>query len=77
MPTNKWYVDNSIIQSVVIRRARDEVPIAWMAVSSMLLDDKLELDKALDVAQQIVDDWNFSCDELEADESQTDRRPPM
>ena len=62
--TNKWYVNTDVFD-VVIQRIAEDIPIATMCVSSEAQDGLLEKEPAADIAQQIVDDWNFSCDELE------------
>jgi len=59
MITNKWYVDENNLNEVVIRRLEDDISILQMS------SEKLNREEMIDVAKQIVDDWNFDCEELE------------
>ena len=64
--TNKWMVDTRMaFARVFIIREADDIPIAEMVVSSEDGDGLLSEEEATDIAAQIVDDWNFSCDVLE------------
>lgn len=65
MSTNKWEVVQLAQERVIIQRVEDAIIIAEMFVSIETDDGLLSCEQATDVAQQIVDDWNFSCDELE------------
>lgn len=55
-----------MIDHVYIERVEDELAIADVFFQ---LDghpkDGFTREQAIDIAEQIVDDWNFSCDELE------------
>lgn len=65
--TNKWEVigGSHLQDPVIIQRVADGLAIASMAVDD---DDGFPtLEQAIDIAHQIVDDWNFGCDELEAE----------
>ena len=66
MPTNKWQVSEPMMATVVIERVEDGIPILSMCVADDDSEPGLSLDEARDIAQDIVDDWNFSCDELES-----------
>ena len=65
--TNNWYVDGDTLGFVTVRRVDDDMPVLQMV--TVIDGDEfgpLSYPDALDIAQQIVDDWNFSCKELEA-----------
>jgi len=63
MATNKWEVVQLAQERVIIQRVEDGIPVAEMAVSLMGNDELLQPSEAVQVAQQICDDWNFSCDD--------------
>jgi len=63
--TNKWYVDESDISQILIGRVWDGIPICKMFYEDGDNDGILTREQAMDIANQIVDDWNFGCDELE------------
>ena len=63
--TNRWIINKIAPHEIFIMREADEIPICKMIVSVEDGDKLLNPDEALDVAQQIIDEWNFSCDELE------------
>ena len=62
--TNKWYVDRDNIFEAVIRRLDDDVPVAVMCSTVEPGDGLFSVEQAADIAEQICDDWNFSCEEL-------------
>jgi len=64
-PTNEWEVDISSIDRVLIKRTADDRPVCEMFYDYIpVAGDFITREQAIDTAQQIVDDWNFSCDEL-------------
>jgi len=63
--TNKWYVDESDISQILIVTKAHGVPICKMFYEDGDNDGILTREQAIDIASQIVDDWNFGCDELE------------
>ena len=63
--TNKWQLDEQGQDSIVITRVADDIPILKMLVSVEQGDGLLSSEGAKDIAQQIIDDWNFSCEDLE------------
>lgn len=65
--TNKWEVTELAQERILILRVADGLPIAEMAISTETGDGLLNTEQAKDIAQQIVDDWNFSCDDIEAE----------
>lgn len=65
MKTNKWKIEELIQNEIFILRIQDNIPIAKMITSTEDGDELLTRDEALDIANQLVDDWNFSCEELD------------
>jgi DNA replication protein DnaC len=65
MSTNKWKIEELVQNEIYIVREQDNIPIFKMISSVEDGDELLNHDEAIDVAQQIVDSWNFSCEELE------------
>lgn len=62
--TNRWKgivnIENGKTHIQIVRE-QDNILIAEMNVSPQGLSES----DALDLADQIIQDWNFSCDELE------------
>jgi len=65
MKTNKWKLEELAQNEIIIMRIQDNIPIARMIVSIEPNDELLTHDEATDIANQLIDDWNFSCEELE------------
>ena len=63
--TNKWEVAQLAQERVIIQRVEDGIPILEMVVATEDGSPLLNGEQAVDIAQQIVDDWNFSCEDLE------------
>jgi hypothetical protein len=65
MRTNKWRIEELVQNKIVVVRVQDNIPVLEMIVSLEDSDELLDHDEAMDVAQQIIDEWNFTCDEIE------------
>ena len=63
--TNQWKVDKSNIYEVLVVKVEDDKPILQMVVSCEDGDGLLTIDDATNIAEQIVDEWNFTCDSEE------------
>lgn len=59
--TNKWYLDET---TMTIRRIEDNIRILEMCIA-VEGEKGLNRNDAIDLANQIIEDWNFSCEELE------------
>ena len=62
--TNKWTIDLSNLNKVTIVRIGDGKPILEMVYEEQENHELLTKEEAIDIAHQIIDDWNFGCEEL-------------
>ncbi len=65
MKTNKWKLDisDNIGDKIIIGRIEDGKPILEMIYEEQENHELLTREEAIDVAKQIIDNWNFSCDD--------------
>ena len=64
--TNRWQIEELSKSVIVIIREEDNIPICTMSVSVEEGDGLLSYNEAMDVAEQIVENWNSDCTELES-----------
>jgi hypothetical protein len=68
MQTNRWKlheIEDETGNEIYIIREQDNIPILKMITSVEVGDELLNVEEAKDVAEQIIECWNFDCEELE------------